>query len=213
MKTDDLIKALAADVRSIDRPIGRTLFAALAVGTIGSIAAFLYNFGMRADVAQAMTNSWRFDFKLVFALAVAVPAAAIVLHAARPDGHPAKLMPWFTLAIVLILAAVLVEFATMPDHNIAGRIFTANWTKCMLLIPALSLAPLAAVLYALKRGAPSNPTLAGAVGGLLSGGIGAFLYATHCDSDSPLFVAVWYVLGITAITALGALLGSRMLRW
>ena len=64
-----------------------------------------------------------------------------------------------------------------------------------------------------RQGAPQNPVRAGAIAGLLAGGIGATLYAVHCFDDSPLFVATWYTLAITFVTGLGALLGARLLRW
>jgi hypothetical protein len=83
----------------------------------------------------------------------------------------------------------------------------------MSMIPVLSLAPLAALLWALRRGAPLNPLRAGAIAGLIAGGIGAAWYASHCPDDSPLFVAVWYTIGISIATAIGAALGSRLLRW
>jgi hypothetical protein len=35
----------------------------------------------------------------------------------------------------------------------------------------------------------------------------------HCTEDSPLFWSFWYVLAILFATALGALLGARVLRW
>jgi hypothetical protein len=88
-----------------------------------------------------------------------------------------------------------------------------NWQVCMVLIPMLSAAPLIAILLALRHGATSHPVLAGAAAGLLATGIGATLYATHCQSDSPMFVAVWYVIATVIVTAVGALLGSRLLRW
>ncbi len=53
----------------------------------------------------------------------------------------------------------------------------------------------------------------GAAAGLLAGAIGAALYATHCPDDSPLFVATWYTLAIGFVVGLGALAGSRLLRW
>jgi hypothetical protein len=49
--------------------------------------------------------------------------------------------------------------------------------------------------------------------GVFAGAIGAAIYAVHCPDDSPLFLAVWYLLGVSAVTAAGALLGPRMLRW
>ena len=45
------------------------------------------------------------------------------------------------------------------------------------------------------------------------GGLATAVYAFHCTEDSPLFYAVWYVLAILAVTAVGALVGARALRW
>ena len=88
-----------------------------------------------------------------------------------------------------------------------------NSSLCVTMIPLLSLAPMGAVFYALKAGAPANPTTAGAVGGLLSAAIGATLYASRCTDDSPLFVALWYPFGVVLMTLLGALIGRQLLRW
>jgi len=41
----------------------------------------------------------------------------------------------------------------------------------------------------------------------------ATLYAAHCTDDSPLFVATWYTLATALVTALGALIGSKLLRF
>ena len=66
-------------------------------------------------------------------------------------------------------------------------------------------------LFALRRGAPSRPTVAGAFAGLLSAGLAATLYAAHCTDDSPMFVATWYSLAAVIVAAIGAFAGSRVL--
>jgi len=43
--------------------------------------------------------------------------------------------------------------------------------------------------------------------------LAATLYASHCEDDSPLFVATWYTIATAMVTAIGALLGSRVLRF
>jgi hypothetical protein len=83
----------------------------------------------------------------------------------------------------------------------------------MIFIPLLSALPLTAFLIALRQGAPSRPALTGAVAGLASTGIGATLYASHCTSDSPLFMAAWYVIATAIVAVAGAVLGARLLRW
>ena len=77
----------------------------------------------------------------------------------------------------------------------------------------LALALLAAALIALRHGAPARPAVAGAFAGLLSAGLAATLYASHCTDDSPLFVATWYTLATALVTAIGALAGSKVLRF
>jgi hypothetical protein len=39
------------------------------------------------------------------------------------------------------------------------------------------------------------------------------LYASHCTDDSPLFVATWYPIATAVVTAAGALIGARVLRF
>lgn len=77
----------------------------------------------------------------------------------------------------------------------------------------MSVAPLVAVLAALRAGAPSSPAIAGAVAGPLAGSLAASLYAIHCTDDSPLFVALWYPPPIVLAVLAGAAAGSRVLRW
>jgi hypothetical protein len=84
---------------------------------------------------------------------------------------------------------------------------------CLVAIPAFSIPTLAALLYAMRESAPSNPTLAGAMAGLAAAGIAATYYASNCTDDSPLFVATWYTLAVAVVATAGALIGRRLLRW
>jgi hypothetical protein len=89
----------------------------------------------------------------------------------------------------------------------------SNSRVCMTAIPLLSLPLLAAALVGLRHGAPSRPGLAGALAGMLSAGLAATLYAAQCTDDSPLFVATWYTVATAMVAAIGALAGSRLLRF
>nr|WP_271570195.1 NrsF family protein [Bradyrhizobium sp. CCBAU 11386] len=46
-----------------------------------------------------------------------------------------------------------------------------------------------------------------------SAGLAATPYASHCTDDSPLFVATWYTLAAALVAAVGALVGSKVLRY
>jgi hypothetical protein len=213
MKTDDLIKALAADAKSVEPPIARTLAIAVGAGALLSLVLFLIAIGPRADFMHVASTSVRFIFKFVVTLSLSIPAFLLVRGLSRPDFKPDKRLWWLALGPALLLIGMAVEMASVPSDTWHTRMIGHNSFYCMTLIPLLSLAPFAMLLYALKAGAPANPTVTGAVAGLLSAGIAATLYASHCTDDSPLFVARWYPFGFIVMTALGALIGSRFLRW
>ena len=43
--------------------------------------------------------------------------------------------------------------------------------------------------------------------------VGAAVYALHCPDDTAPFLATWYTIAIVAVSALGALIFPRFLRW
>ena len=88
-----------------------------------------------------------------------------------------------------------------------------NMSALLTLIPLLALPPLAALIYALREGAPANPALSGALAGAASAGLSAMIYATNCTDDSPLFVASWYPIATLVVMGIGALAGRRFLAW
>jgi hypothetical protein len=211
MKTDQLVEALVADGVAGARPIGRVLLLALAAGIALSIVVFFLTLGIRPDIRPAL-ETWRFDLKIVTAVLGLVLAFGVCRDCARPDmpRHPLRrLLP----LLVLIVAAVAVELALVPEAAWRQRLVGSNSMICLPMVPILSLAPLAAVLWMLRRAAPTSPALAGAAAGLVAALSGASLYAFHCFDDSPLFVATWYTLATVIVTGVGALLGRRLLRW
>ena len=112
------------------------------------------------------------------------------------------------------LVAVIAGEMMMPQRlPMMTRLIGSNSRACTMAIPAMALPLLAAALIGLRQGAPARPAVAGAVAGLLSAGLAATLYASHCTDDSPLFVAAWYTLATALVTAIGALAGSKVLRF
>ena len=105
------------------------------------------------------------------------------------------------------------ELVTSPAYTWSTRAIGSNSRLCVTSIIALSIAPLTALLMALRVGAPRSPATAGAAAGLLAGGLAATLYAIHCPDDSPLFVALWYAPVVVVIALAGAIIGHRLLRW
>jgi hypothetical protein len=212
METDQLIRTLAADNAHRARPVGFVLTLALVAAAPVSVAIFLAGLGMRPDVMTAMHNPF-FDLKFAVTLALAISAIAVSLHLSRPE---ASLHGWAWLLLIPagILAAGVSGEMMMPQRlPMMTRLVGSNSRVCMMAIPLMSLPLLAAALFGLRHGAPARPAVAGAIAGLLSAGLAATLYASHCTDDSPLFVATWYSIATAAVAAIGALAGSRVLRF
>lgn len=215
MKTANLIEALVADRAARGRPPARWmtwgLTGALAAGVLASLALFLVTLGVRADIAEALV-SWRFELKVALVLLALGLAFSLCVSWSRPltTGRAAwRLLPLAALAI----AAVAIELAALPGASWVARLVGSNAMVCLTAIPTLAIAPLAAVLWMLRSGAPASPALAGAAAGLLAAAAAAALYAFHCFDDSPLFVVTWYALATLPVIALGAIVGHRLLRW
>ena len=209
MRTNDLIGALAADVKPGLSP-GRALAVAVAAGALAAAILFSLVLGPRPDIAHAVATI-RFDFKFVLTLSLAASAAVLALRLARPEARAGKTILLVVPAMLAI--AIVLELVNVPAQDWLARWIGHNSRACMINIPFLSLLPLFAVLAAMRLGATTRPVLSGAVAGLLAAGIGASFYAAHCPDDSPLFVATWYTIATSFVTGLGALLGSRFLRW
>jgi hypothetical protein len=212
MKTDELIRAIAADGRrspSVAAVLLRYLPVAVALAALAMVATA----GLRPDLRDALLGSPWPGFKLLASLGLGVSGTGLALRLARPGAGAGAWRRSLVALAVVVAGAVIVELRLLSPGEWRAATLGTNAVHCLMLIPALALAPLAAALMALRRGAPDRPALAGAAAGLLASGFGATLYALHCPDDSPLFVATWYGLGIAAITACGAAAGSKLLRW
>ena len=212
MDTDQLIRTLTADNPHRARPVGFVLALALLAAAPVSLLMFFAELGVRPDVMTAMHNPF-FDLKFAVTLALAAAAITIALHLSRPE---ASLRGWVWLLIIpagLLVGGISREMMVPQRLPMMTRLVGSNSKVCMTAIPMMSLPLLAASLVGLRHGAPTRPAAAGAMAGLLSAGLAATVYASHCTDDSPLFVATWYSLATALVTALGALLGSKLLRF
>ncbi len=212
MDTDQLIRSLAVDNDQRERPVGSVLATALLITAPVSIVMFFTALGFRKDIATALHNPF-FDLKFLVTITVAISAIAISIHLSRPEASLKGWM-WLLLIPVGLLSFGIGGEMMMPQRlPWITRLIGSNSKVCMTAIPLLSLPLLIAALVALRHGATTRPALAGAYAGLLSAGFAATLYASQCTDDSPLFVATWYPLAIGLVTAVGALAGSRWLRF
>jgi hypothetical protein len=211
MTTEDLIRALTADRRIGPKP--RMLLLWALVPAIAFVAILFFSgIGFRADIDAAL-GTVRFLFKFVIVVPLALVTLGALFHCADPVSTPgwwARLLP---VPALLLCAGVAAELLSIPRSEWMTRLIGSNALNCLTLIPLLASGPLAIFIAALKRGAPADPGLSGAIAGFAASAIAAVFYATNCFDDSPLFVVTWYPLAIGAVVLAGYIAGRRVLRW
>ena len=212
MDTDQLIRTLAADNTHRARSVGFVLMLGLLAAAPVSLLIFFAELGVRPDVMTAMHNPF-FDLKFAVTIALAISAIAVSLHLSRPEASLRGFGWWLLIPAGLLAAGVGGEMMMPQRVPVMTRLVGSNSRVCLTAVPAMALPLLAGALIGLRHGAPSRPAVAGAIAGLLSSGLAATVYAAHCTDDSPLFVATWYTLAAALMAAIGALAGSRMLRF
>ncbi len=214
MKTDDLMNMLATGAGAVDARLpARRIGLAIGVGLLGAGALMAGALGVRADIAHAMLADGMFWVKFAFVALSATGSVVLVSRLSRPgaslSGLPAMLAAP-VLAIWLLAAFALINAA---PGNRAALVFGETWLVCPLGIACLSLPVLVAALWAMKGLAPTRLRLAGAAAGLMAGTLGAVVYTLHCPEAAAPFLGTWYVLGMLIPSAVGALIGPRVLRW
>lgn len=211
MKTEDLIRTLAADATP-PRPLAATLAAGLVPACLAAVALVGAVLGYRPDLATAILDPVS-AARIVIPLALAALALPLALRLARPEGAAGARL-WPLLLPVAVAAGLLVwSLAVIPAEGWGMAWRGKTMVVCLVSIPVLSLFPVAAIFLMLRRGAPTAPARAGAMAGLAGGSVAAAAYALHCNDDTPLFYVSWYGLAILTVTVVSAWLGPRLLRW
>jgi len=212
MQTDELIAQLSVRLEPVKTgAVTRLLSGAALIGIAGSILVMVLMLHPRRDMAIAVLSFGMWT-KLAYTFAIAAFGFWLVERAGRPGADMTR--PTLLLALpVLAIALLAIAQMSAPGADMPGLVLGHSSRVCAFLVTLTALPTLAATFWALRRLAPTRLTLAGAGAGLFAGAAGAFVYSFHCTEGSAPFIAIWYSLGIAVTTALGALLGRRLLRW
>lgn len=212
MKTDRLIEMLSANLEPVQAGRFRRLLAlALVVGGIAALCMMA-----TARLASALENAVDLGYlalKLSFACSLIAIGSVFLLRSALPgrDGRKPYVLSFAPLLAIAAAGVAVLAFGRPAPW--VEMLFGTQWATCLLCIPLYAVVPFAALIWALRQGAPTDPRSTGAIAGLVAGAIGAAAYAFQCPDDSIPFIAVWYG-GVIALCALvGSLLGPHLLRW
>ncbi|MCM2348062.1 DUF1109 domain-containing protein [Acidovorax soli] len=213
MNTDEWINLLARDAVEIPKhSIERRFAVAALAGLGGGLVLVLALFGLRPGLMQdlALPMLWG---KFIFAAMLAGGCVAVLRRLARPGMGLAHSLVLLALPLLVLWGTAVITLVRAEPAERLPLILGSTWRTCPFNIAALSVPALVASFWALRGAAPTRLAWTGAAGGLLAGALGALAYALHCPEMATPFLAVWYIAGMALPTALGALLGPRLLRW
>jgi hypothetical protein len=213
MKTDQLIDMLSTNVEPVKHgQLGKTLAWALVIGGAASFCVMLATVGLRSEAAGGIHIGF-LALKLLFMLSVIGTGTALLMKLIRPGQEVRKLFGFLFLPFVVAGLIGIVALALQPSAAWDRMILGTEWVSCLICIPLFAIVPFALLIWALRKGAPTNLKRTGAIAGLVAGALGATAYAFHCSDDSLPFVAIWYGAMVVLCAWIGARLGPRVLRW
>jgi hypothetical protein len=211
MKTDQLIDMLSTNVEPVKNgQIWKPLVWALAIGGAASFCVMLATVGLRTEGGLHVGF---LVLKLLFMLSVIGTGTALLMKLIRPGQEAQKLFRFLFLPFLVAGFVGIVALALQPSSAWDRMILGTEWVSCLFCIPLFAIVPFALLIWALRKGAPTNLKRTGAIAGLVAGALGATAYAFHCPDDSLPFVAIWYGAMVVLCAWIGARLGPRLLRW
>jgi hypothetical protein len=211
VKTDQLIEILSSNVEPAKgERLWKGLALALLVGGVCAFCVMLGTVGLRPNGPPSLEY---LALKLAFTFSLIAMAAILLSRLARPGQRAGRLLALIFLSFLAIVAAGAAAIGFESPMAWGRMLFGMNWMTCLLCIPLFAVVPFVALIWFLRRGAPTDLKLTGAIAGLLAGALGATAYAFHCPDDSIPFIAFWYASMVGLCSYVGALLGPKLLRW
>lgn len=213
MKTEQLVELLASGDPAVDPQAAlRRAGVAFGLACAVSLAFMLLQMGLLPTLREYLSLPM-FWAKAAFSLGLAAAALAAAWRLAHPGVRVGRVALALAAPLVAMWALAAVALARAVPEGREALVLGRTWADCPGNIAMLSAPVFVAALWSLKGFAPTRLRLAGAAAGLLAGATGAAVYTLHCPELAAPFLGVWYVLGMLIPTALGALVGPRVLRW
>ncbi|CAO4139776.1 NrsF family protein [Methylorubrum thiocyanatum] len=210
--TDALILGLSADLAPVQRRSVRREVGALVLLAAGELALILMVGGMRPDMGGVILSpfmAWKIGG---FALLAGVSGAVALRSFAPPAASRRELVFAFALAVFVIAAGVFVTTAAESGQPLIERLSPARGLRCAIAIVVLSLPLMSLLAVLMRRAAPVHPKRSALATGLAAATCGALVFTVCCPANDPLYIAVWYAVGIAAVAAAARWLLPRRFR-
>jgi hypothetical protein len=209
--TDELIDQLTADLQprhTVSPWAGRAVLGGVALLTMAAVVA---RFGMRHDFTAGQPHSVPLMSELVLLSAFCALAASLTAMARPAVGAMRGGWQWAVAALaVLPLAAGVTAIGNAAERAL---MIPPEGPFCLLVSTLASLASIVVLTLWLRRGAPTSPTRAAWLIGLVGGAVGAMAIGLVCPIDAVTHIGTWHVGAVLVAAAGSRLVLPRFLRW
>lgn len=212
MDTETFIGRLAVE----DEPVVRLAPPSMRLGLwlslgLPYVAVIVFMMGPRPDLIAKFADPIYLIEQLA-ALATGIFAAFAAFASVVPGLDRRMLaLPLIPLVVWLgSLGAGCVQ--AWMQFGPSGLSIQPDW-ECVPAIVLIGMVPGIAIALMLRRGAPLNPHLTTALGGLAAAGIGNFGLRFFHPQDASIMVLVWQMGTVFLLTALSGWAGKALLDW
>ncbi len=212
MNTEELITALAADVKPVQplapprMRLGRWLLVALPFVAFGVLT-----FGLREDLVEAIVDP-RFAITGVFAMATAVAAAAAALVLAIPGAERTPAGRGVPVALLVGWSGAMIWLLARENFLMAGSL-AWPWSLCIAKVATLAAPPAYVLFLMLRRAAPLRLGWAAGLAGLAALSMGAFGVQFVCENWHAGHLLLTHYAPVVLFGAVVAVVGRPWLAW
>lgn len=210
--TENLILDLSVDLAPVrQRNLWAEVSALLGIGA--TEAALIASTGaMRPDLGQVILSpfmAWKMGGLAALA---AVCCTVAVRSFSPPDFSRRSLDIVLALAALVASAGVSVTTAAERSRPLLDRLMPVHGMCCAAAIVVLALPIVGLLAWLMRRAAPVHPERSAWAAGVAAASCGALVFTLCCPANDPLYVVVWYAIGVSAVAAAARWLLPRRFR-
>ena len=199
--TDALILDLSADLPPVKRrSVPRETAMLLGLGAV-ELALVLLTAGMRPDMGHVILSPFMIWKIGSLAILAGVCCAVAIRSFAPPGASRGEIRITLGLAGLAIAAGISAVPAADVGRSLLERLAPMHGLICSAAIVALSLPIIAMLGVLMRRAAPVSPKRSAFAAGLAAATTGALIFTVRCPMNDPLYIIVWYSLGVSVVSA------------
>ncbi|WP_242128053.1 DUF1109 domain-containing protein [Sphingobium sp. Sx8-8] len=210
--TDALILNLSSDLAPVRRRNMLREIALLVALGAAELGVILWTGAMRPDMGLVILSPYMIWKMGSLALLAGMTCTIAMRSLAPPASSRRGLMLALGTAALAIAGGLLVTSAADSGRSLLDRLSPVHGMLCATTITVLAMPMMAALGVLMRRAAPVRPKESALACGLAAATCAALIFTLCCPMNDPLYIAVWYSLGVTFVALAARWLLPRRFR-